>query len=105
MLIAGHDVPAALRYLGCRDSDAVKEHLHRCRPSPLTLPDEQFTDHFRQPGTCLIQLISAAGGQAPQKNSSLRGDALDEISKSSITRLCARVPDLAALALLVQSLA
>lgn len=104
-LIAGHDIESALARLGCANTAAIAQHLATCSPSPRTTADALFTDTFRHSSQCLDDLIKRGGGQSTKKGSILRDDALDEISKVGIPQLCARAPDLASLAELVQRLA
>ncbi len=105
LLIAAHDVDQALASLGCRDPSRVRKHLQACSPSPLSTPDADFADCFRKPERCLGDMLKAAGAALPRKGAISRDDAIDAASTHAIAKLCARVPDLAALAHLVGGLA
>ncbi len=98
LLIAAHDVDPALASLGCRNAGLVRKHLQTCIPSPLTTPDADFADSFRKPERCLEDMLKAAGTSIPKKGAVSREDAIDAASTHAIAKLCARVPDLAALA-------
>jgi hypothetical protein len=104
LIIAAHDVDEALVALGCRDRGQVKKHLGACLPSPLSTPDVDFADAFRKPERCLEDLVKAAGARMPGKGTPPRGDALEAASSRAIDRLCARVPELPALARFVGGL-
>jgi hypothetical protein len=105
LLIAAHDVPGALEKLGCKKLDLVQKHLRACAPSPLDTPDHLFADRFRKASKCLDDMLKAAGAPAPKKGSLPRADVLEIASQKGIDRLCARVPDLAALADRITALA
>jgi hypothetical protein len=98
LLLAAHDVESAMKRLGCRSIDAAKAHLRACTPSPLDTLDDRFTDHYRNTSRCLEGLLKASQGRPFRKGGQPMDDALDEASLLAIDRLCARVPDLAALA-------
>lgn len=99
LLIAAHDVDGVLPLLGCRDRAAVVRHLRACKPtSPLDTPDAAFVDQHRKPGRCLEDMLKAVGAPAFKKGGQPSDDALDLASARAVDRLCARVPDLAALA-------
>jgi hypothetical protein len=104
LLIAAHDVEETLTALGCRNRSLVTKHLQGCSPSPLQIADAAFVDHFRKPERCLEDMLKAAGVSLPKKGTPPRGDALEAASKHAIDRLCARVPDLAALADAIRNL-
>jgi len=105
LLIAAHDVPGAMEKLGCKQLDLLQEHLRACRPSPLEPADHLFADRFRKTSRCLDEMLKAAKAPISKKGSALRDDVLDIASLTAISRLCARVPDLAALADRITALA
>jgi len=105
LLIAAYDVPGVLEKLGCKQPDLVQAHLRACEPSPLNTPDDLFADRFRKATKCLDEILKAARAPASKKGSVPRGDALEVASDKAIDRLCARVPDLAALADRITALA
>jgi hypothetical protein len=105
LLIAAHDVPGAMQKLGCKQLDLLQAHLRACRPSPLDTPDHLFADRFRKAGKCLDDMLKAARAQATKKGSVPQRDALGIAIDKGIDRLCARVPDLAALADRITALA
>lgn len=105
LLIAGHDHPRALSCLGCREPSGVLRYLQRCAPNPAEVSDALFVDQFRKPGRCLQELL-AAGKAAPLKKGDPElDDALDELSRSAMPQLGARITDLTGLASLIQTLA
>lgn len=104
LLIAVHDVDLALRRLGCRDLDAARAHLRACRPSPMTVTDDLFVEHYRHGSNCLTDLMAAAGASPTRKGSSSRDDALNEASRVALDRLLARVPDVALAASAIRGL-
>lgn len=105
LLIAAHDVPGALEQLGCKRPDLLQAYLRSCAPSPLNTPDHLFADRFRKSGRCLDEMLKAAQAPSSKKGSAPRDDVLDIASGKAIDRLCARVPDLAALADRITALA
>lgn len=104
LLIAAHDVDPSLAALGCRDRARVEKHLRACSPSPFAITDGEFADTFRRPERCLEDMLKAAGARVPKKGAPARGDAIEAASHHAMAKLCARVPDLAALANLVTAL-
>jgi hypothetical protein len=105
LLIAAHDHEPALHKLGCRDLSPIKKYMRSCNPSPLDITDDLFVEHYRNPARCFDEMLRAAKINPPKKGSVPRDDVLDELSRSALDRLCARVPDLAALAEHLRSLA
>jgi hypothetical protein len=105
LLIAAHDVPGVMEKLGCKRPDLLQAHLRACSPSPLNTPDHLFPDRFRKAGKCLDEMLKATHAQAAKKGSVARRDALRIAIEEPIDRLCARVPDLAALADRITALA
>lgn len=104
LLLAAHDVDEVLQLLDCRDRAAVTTHLRACAPSPLGLPDTAFVDSYRKPGGCLAAMLKAASAPPVKKGTPPAESALEEASRRAIDRLCARVPDLAALAAVISGL-
>jgi hypothetical protein len=104
LLIAGHDVPAALDRLGCRDGGGVRSFLQGCKPDPRGLQDHLFVDHYRQPGSCLQELLKAGNGPRLGKGDRRMDDALGEIADHALPNLLSRIRDLAELAELLRRL-
>ncbi len=112
-------------YLVCvADADRAQDCCGVDRPPPapagtaewVTRANELWTGRLRTAATRSAdrvigrflrwnqESLKRGGGQSTKKGSILRDDALDEISKVGISQLCARAPDLASLAELVQRL-
>jgi hypothetical protein len=105
LVIAAYDVPGALEKLKCKRPDLLQAYLRACEPSPLDTEDHLFADRFRKAGRCLDEMLKAAHAPASKKGSAPRDDVLEIASSNAIARLCARVPDLAALADRITALA
>jgi len=105
LLIAAHDIEAAMKRLGCHDMARITAFLRSCSPDPLASPDALFVEQYRKAGKCLEDMLKAAGVSPSRKGTPPRRDALDEASRLAMEKLCARVPDLAALAALIRDLA
>ena len=98
LVLAGYDCESMKTSLGIdTQTAAVTEHLARCVPAPPTIKGPEFSNTFRKPLRCLIELDGAQ--RAPRaavlaKNAPDLDDALRALAQNDCATIAERVPDI-----------